>query len=192
MVTDDGYALYATRPATATTTGRRARSSYASCVAATPAARATLWDVPARPGSDAHRHLEIAPVDEPLWLMLTEPRAVRRRIVDGLWVRLVDLPAALTAPRLRDEPRRGARTSPTRSAPGTRAAHRLTEHGCERTDAEPDLALDAAALGAAYLGGTTLRELAEADRVRELSPGALDRASAAFRGAVAPWCPEMF
>ena len=76
--------------------------------------------------------------------------------------------------------------------PWNAGRYRLAGGGCERTDAEPDLALDAAALGAAYLGGTTLRELAAAGRVAELRPGALARASAAFRGDVAPWCPEIF
>jgi predicted acetyltransferase len=70
--------------------------------------------------------------------------------------------------------------------------YRLSGGGCERTDAAPDLALDVADLGAAYLGGTTLRALAAAGRVRELTPGAVARASAAFRGEVEPWCPETF
>jgi hypothetical protein len=38
----------------------------------------------------------------------------------------------------------------------------------------------------------SLRELAEAGRVRELRPGALVRASAAFRGDAEPWCTGMF
>jgi predicted acetyltransferase len=76
--------------------------------------------------------------------------------------------------------------------PWNEGRYRLAEGSCEPTRAEPDLALDVAALGAAYLGGPTLRELAEAGRVRELRPGALERTSAAFRGDVAPWCPEMF
>ena len=76
--------------------------------------------------------------------------------------------------------------------PWNAGRYRLAAAGCEPTDAEPDLALDAAALGAAYLGGTTLRELAGAGRVAELRPGALARASAAFRCDVAPWCPEIF
>ena len=52
--------------------------------------------------------------------------------------------------------------------------------------------LEAAALGAVYLGGTTLADLAGAGRVEERTPGSLARASAAFRGDVAPWCPEIF
>jgi hypothetical protein len=47
-------------------------------------------------------------------------------------------------------------------------------------------------LAAAYLGGTTVHELALAGRVHELRPGAIARATIALRGAIAPWCPEMF
>ena len=83
-------------------------------------------------------------------------------------------------------------TSPTPSAPGTPGATGWPAAAASRTDAEPDLALDATALGAAYLGGTLLSELALAGRVAELRPGALARASAAFRADVAPWCPEIF
>ena len=42
--------------------------------------------------------------------------------------------------------------------------------------ADPDLGLDIADLGAAYLGGTKLASLARAERVTELSPGAVLRA----------------
>jgi predicted acetyltransferase len=63
---------------------------------------------------------------------------------------------------------------------------------CERTDARPDIALSAAALGAAYLGGTRLAALQAVGRVRELRPGAVERASLAFGAAREPWCPEVF
>jgi len=63
---------------------------------------------------------------------------------------------------------------------------------CERTDAPPDIALSAADLGAAYLGGTRLAALRDVGRVRELRPGAVDRASLAFGAVREPWCPEVF
>ena len=73
---------------------------------------------------------------------------------------------------------------------------RLTgdEHGarCVPTDDAADLALDVRDLGAAYLGGTSLRSLAAAGRVRELKPGALASADRAFRAPREPWCPEIF
>lgn len=52
---------------------------------------------------------------------------------------------------------------------------------CERTTEPADLACDIAALGAAYLGGTRLRALAEAGRVVELRPGTFGRHRRRFR-----------
>jgi predicted acetyltransferase len=61
-----------------------------------------------------------------------------------------------------------------------------------RTDAAADLALDVSALGAAYLGGVTLAQLARAGQVDELAPDGLARAGRLFRADVAPWCPDGF
>lgn len=55
-----------------------------------------------------------------------------------------------------------------------------------------DLVLDAADLGAAYLGGTRFSALAQAGRVREETPGALDRAERLFAAHITPWCSNIF
>jgi predicted acetyltransferase len=55
-----------------------------------------------------------------------------------------------------------------------------------------DLACDVTDLGAAYLGAFSMRQLAEAGRVRELQPGGIKRADALFRPERAPWCPRVF
>jgi predicted acetyltransferase len=123
--------------------------------------------------------------------MLTDPDAVRIGLGSALWLRVVDVAAALGARTYALDPDVVLEVSDA-FCPWNAGRYRLAGGGCERTDAEPDLALDAAALGAAHLGGTTLRELAGAGRVAELRPGALARASAALRGDVAPWCPEVF
>jgi hypothetical protein len=59
-------------------------------------------------------------------------------------------------------------------------------------DADADLALDVAELGAAYLGGTRLGALAAAGRVAQLRTGTLARLSAAMSWDPAPWCPMIF
>jgi predicted acetyltransferase len=136
------------------------------------------------------------PVDEPLRWLLAEPRRLRvDSINDGLWVRLVDVPAALTARRY--------------AVPGALVlavcdAFRPTNDGCyaleggpdgadcRRTSAEPDLTLEAGDLGAAYLGGVPLSNLARAGRVVEHTPGALARADALFACTPAPWSTTMF
>jgi predicted acetyltransferase len=129
------------------------------------------------------------PPDYPLFLMLTEPRRLRMTLGDALWLRLVDLEAALHA-------RSFAGTEPVvldvrdSFCPWNEGAWRIPE--IERTDAEPDLRLDAADLGSTYLGGVSFAELASAGRLEELREGAIERAEALFRTAVTPWCPEVF
>ena len=60
-----------------------------------------------------------------------------------------------------------------------------------RTDDAADLTLDVRELGAAYLGGTSLTELAGAGRVSG-DPAALQAATTAFAHSPAPWCPVVF
>jgi len=186
----DGYALYAVR-------GDRDQDGPAGevviheLVAATAGARALLWAFLLDQDLTRTVTWTLAPPDEPLWLMLTDPDAVRVVLESALWARLVDVAAALAARSYASDPDVVLEVADT-FCPWNAGRYRLAGGACERTEADPDLALDAAALGAAYLGGTTLRELAGAGRVAELRPGALERASAAFLGDVAPWCPEVF
>ena len=61
-----------------------------------------------------------------------------------------------------------------------------------RTEEPAELALDVDALGSAYLGAVSFRQLREAFRVRELVAGAVERADALFAWRPLPWCPEIF
>ncbi len=106
-------------------------------------------------------------------------------------MRLVDVGAALS--------RRGWREGPPlvievedAFCPWNTGRYRLAGGLAERTSAEPDLTLDVDALGAAYLGGVGLTQLAQAGRVVERTPGALARADAQLRADLSPWCPEIF
>jgi predicted acetyltransferase len=191
VIADDGYALYAVRPDEDDEDLPAGEVDVRELVAATPAAHAVVWDFLLDQDLTRTIKWNMAPSDEPLWLMLSDLRAVRRTLFDTLWVRLVDVPKALAARTYASDPDVVLELTDA-FCPWNDGRYRLAGDGCERTDAQPDLALDAATLAAAYLGGPTLRELAAAGRVREHTPGALDRTSDAFRGAVAPWCPEVF
>ena len=70
----------------------------------------------------------------------------------------------------------------------------VDETGCAyaKTTDPADLTLDVAALGAAYLGGTTLNSFGAAGWIDEHSPGALNQLSAAFVSPTAPWSPFVF
>jgi predicted acetyltransferase len=190
VVAGDGYALYAVRPRR-DDEGHAGEVGIRELVAATPAGRARVWAYLLDQDLTRTVRWRMAPADEPLWLMLADPGALRRTVEDALWLRIVDVAGALSA-------RSYAATADVvlevadAFCAWNAGRYRLAGGTCERTGAEPDLSLDVSALGAAYLGGPTLRELAAAGRVEEQRPGALDEASTAFRGAVAPWCAEMF
>jgi predicted acetyltransferase len=133
----------------------------------------------------------ILPIDHPLVFLMAEPRRLRMSLRDGLWLRLVDVGAALAA--------RGYATADSvvievadEFCPRNRGRWRVKAGAVERTNDPPDLSGDVAALGSIYLGGFTWAQLARALRVTELRSGAIARADALFRHDVAPWCPEIF
>ncbi|MFN2471114.1 MAG: GNAT family N-acetyltransferase [Gaiellaceae bacterium] len=136
----------------------------------------------------------LLPSDHPLFLSVTEPRRLKLSLGDGLWVRLLDLEAALAA---REYGCDGSVTLEVRDSfcPWNEGVWRLDVEDGERAvehGGEPDLRLDVADLGSAYLGGFSFAALERAGRVEELAAGALARADALFRAAVTPWCPEVF
>jgi predicted acetyltransferase len=187
---DDGYAIYAVKSRW-DDDGPCGEVVIRELVADSVDARAALWAFLIDQDLTTTVTWRLAPVDEPLRLMLADPYAMSTALEEALWVRIVDVEAALRARSYAIDPDVVLELADPfcEWIPGR---YRLAGGECARTDAEPDLALDAQALGAVYLGATTVRELAEAGRVRELRPGAVQRASRAFRGDVAPWCPEIF
>jgi len=135
------------------------------------------------------------PAEEPLMHMLAHPRALRLRLGDALWVRLVDLPAALTQRRYAAE---GSLTFEIRDGfcPWNEGRFEL-EGGPEGADCRPTtksagMIVDAADLAAAYLGGTRFRTLQRASRAVEVEQGTLERADAMFTWDPPPWCPQVF
>jgi predicted acetyltransferase len=140
--------------------------------------------------------LQDRPVDEPARWRLADPRRLRTtHIGDQLWVRLLDLPAALRARRYAAD---GELVLEVTDALRPRNQGRWRLQGgpdgaaCEPTGAEPDLALDVATLGAAYLGGPRLSVLARAGRVAELTPGALGRGDQMLVSEPSPLCTTHF
>jgi predicted acetyltransferase len=160
-------------------------------VAETPEAAAGLWRLLL--GLDLVRTLRwrLAPDHDAFPHVVAGNDAIDRRAGDGLFVRLLDVEAALSARSYAVDHDLVLELDDA-FEPDCAGRYRLRGGRCERTGAEPDLALGAEALGAIYLGGTPLTALAAAGRARELRPGALAEASVVFRGAVEPWCPEIF
>jgi predicted acetyltransferase len=133
----------------------------------------------------------LLPLDHELFLLLQEPRRLTFDQRDGLWVRLVDVEAALNARRYKPgEP--VIVDVADEFCPWNAGTWEVGPEGAVRSSRAPELRLDASALGSAYLGGFTFGELTRAERVEELADGALDRADTLFRTDRYPWCPEIF
>jgi predicted acetyltransferase len=134
------------------------------------------------------------PVDDPLLLWLRNPRLAKPELEDALYVRLVDLPAALSSRTYASEVDVVLEVRDS-TCPWNAGRWRLTGgalgSSCEQTEDAPDLALDTRELGAAYLGGTSLTELAAAGLVTG-SAATVASTSAAFAHTPAPWCPIVF
>ncbi len=137
------------------------------------------------------------PVDSPLLHWLNNTRATLPTWQDALYVRLIEVGTALTQ-RTYSAPVDVALAVTDPLCPWNDGTWRLVggHDGarCERSGDEPDLILDVTDLGGAYLGGTSLGELAAAGRVQVREGGAsrLAAVSAAFATSPAPWCPFVF
>ncbi len=134
------------------------------------------------------------PVDDPLPHWLTNPRRAKLETGDALYVRLVDVDAALTARTYSSDVDLVLDVADAR-CPWNAGRWRLTGGPggatCTRTDDPADLTMDVRELGAAYLGSTSLVELAAAGRVRG-SATTLQAATTAFAHSPAAWCPVVF
>jgi predicted acetyltransferase len=164
-------------------------------IATTAEAYAALWHYLLEVDLIARVTAEMRPVDEPLRFLLTDSRQPKTRIEDGIWLRLVDVSAALSGRRYAVEGRLALRVHDAFCPWNDRQFELLGGPDgaeCRTHDGDPDLAVDVADLGALYLGGNRLRTLADAGRVQELRSGAIARADGMFGTDRVPWCPSHF
>jgi len=165
-------------------------------MAVTPEAAASLWRFCLDLDLTTTVELRNRPVDEPLRWCLADPRRLRTTLLsDFLWLRVLDLRAALAARRYAASGQLVLEVADP-LVPENDGRFRLdggpSGADCARTTFEPDVVLDVAALGAVYLGGVRFSTLGRAGRIREARPGALARADAMFTSDLAPWCSTDF
>ncbi|MFI1719552.1 GNAT family N-acetyltransferase [Streptomyces sp. NPDC020489] len=135
------------------------------------------------------------PVDDAWQSLVSDIRRCSPQVRDSLYVRLVDVGAALEA-RTYQAPVDVVFEVADDFCPWNAGRWRLTGDAkgasCERTTDAADLSLSVRELGSAYLGGVSLAALGAAGRVRELRRGALAEAALAFGSTTAPWLPHGF
>jgi predicted acetyltransferase len=142
-----------------------------------------------------HLRMERFWPDDPIQHLLADPRRLRLRVRDDLHLRVVDVTAMLEARRYSREDTVVIEVRDER-CPDVAGRYRL-EGGLDaataaKTDAAPDLVLDAASLGSVLLGDTSVAALGRAGLVEEMRPGAVRRASAMFSWSPRPWLNHMF
>jgi predicted acetyltransferase len=169
----------------------KGKVSVVEAIGADPEALAELWRYLLDIDWVATIETFLLPPDHPLFFVLAQPRRMRYRLGDGLWVRLVDVGAALSG---RAYPEDGEIVLDVRDAfcPWNEGRWRLAGGQAERTDADADLALEVDALGSAFLGGIRFAQLEQGGQIEELKPGSIERADGIFRHGLHPWCPEIF
>jgi predicted acetyltransferase len=204
----DGYAMYRVK-SDWEPRGARNRLIVGEVLSADPAVERALWawllDLDLVGTIQAGRQ----PLPHPLQLMVADPRRLGLLVGDGLWLRLVDVPAALAARSYAEAgslvieltdatlPDNAGRWRISASADddgasrpdGSAADIRAV---IARSDGEPDLRLDVADLAAVYLGAFRFADLARAGRVVEARPGTLARADRLFASTVPACCSTMF
>jgi predicted acetyltransferase len=135
-------------------------------------------------------------VDDPVRWQLADPRRLRPRdIRDFLWLRLLDVPAALGVRRYGIDGALVLEVVDDAELPyggRFRLEGGPAGGGCVRTQAVADLTVEIGDLASCYLGVVGFANLARAGRVDEHTAGALARAERMFRTPVDPWCSTQF
>ncbi|MGW0836152.1 GNAT family N-acetyltransferase [Streptomyces prunicolor] len=186
-----GYARYTVRPDWGVD-GAEGVVRVRDIEASSPQAYAALWRYLLDLDLTSSVVADSRPTDEPLLHLVSDVRRCGVRLLDSLYVRMVDVGAALAA-RTYAVPVDVVLAVEDEFCPWNTGRWHLSGDAkgavCTRTDEQAALAIPVRDLGAAYLGGTSLGTLASAGRLQELRIGALDHAALAFHSATAPWQP---
>lgn len=162
----------------------------------TAAASRRLWSVLADLDLMASTHCWLVALDDPLLHLLVDERAAKPDLRDNLWVRLLDIKAALEG--------RGYEADADvvvdiadQQVPANVGQWRVTVSRGAATvspapGADPDLSMNIQELGAAYLGGVSIDALARASLITEHTPGAAHSLGRAMWSSIAPVCNISF
>ena len=184
-----GYALYRIKLEFEDATNK-SHVRVLEAIGDSPAATRELWRYLLAIDWMDEIHCELLPADHPLFLLVQRPNRLNWRVFDGIWLRLVDVGAALSARAGVGRVTFEVTADPV--LPENVGRWTVEDGVARRSRRRADVLLDVQALASAYLGGFTFAELARAGRVEEVVRGGLARADAHHRVDAKPWCPEIF
>ncbi len=133
-------------------------------------------------------HARHRPLRDGLAYYLTDPRRMTFSVEEGIWIRILDVPVALSTRRYQVE---GSLTIEVIAPDDVAGVYRLdggpVGATCVKTSGEADLRLDVTTLGMAYLGCHDFSSLAAAGLV-EGSTDVLRKADVMFGWYEPTWC----
>jgi predicted acetyltransferase len=191
----EGYLIYRAEPKWDVTGRAQGTLTVEELVSVTPAAYERLWKFCCEVDLVTTVQAADRSVDETIAWMLSDGRAVHQSVrFDFVWVRVLDVCAALSSRRYLTE---GRVVMEVKDDLGFAGGRYVLEGGpagasCTRTSELAELSLPVDTVGSVFMGGVSLRSLAEAGRVDEDRYGALERADLMFRSATRPWCSTWF
>lgn len=186
-----GYALYRIKVEFEGATNK-SKVHVNEAIGESPAATRELWRYLLAIDWMDEIHCDLLSPDHPLFLLVQRPNRLDWKVFDGLWLRLVDVGAALSARAVTGDGRVTFDVSADPILPDNVGTWTVEGGVARRLRRRPDVRLDVQALASAYLGGFTFAELARAGRVEEVAGGGIARADALYRVDAKPWCPEIF
>ncbi|MGW7357645.1 GNAT family N-acetyltransferase [Streptomyces sp. NPDC054802] len=164
-------------------------------IALTPGAERALWHFVCSVDWITTVRAGYRAPDDLLPHLLPDPRAARVVThADFLWLRLLDVPAALESRTYATSGSLVLDVQDSASLAGGRFRLDASPSGaaCVPTSQSPDLTLDVRVLATLCLGDESASRLAALGRVDEHRPGAVALADTLFRTARRPWCPDVF
>jgi predicted acetyltransferase len=187
----DGFATFRTKPSW--DLHGAGRVMVRDLFAATPEAWSSVWSLVVNQDLIDTVHAEARPTWDPIFDLLGGTRRAKATRIDAIWVRVMDIPVALTA-RSYSAPVDVVLgvSDPFGDLSGSYRLHADTDGAeCATTSNDPTVWLDLEDLSSGYLGHARFRELERSGRVTgdHASITALDTA---FSWDPGPWCPEIF
>lgn len=164
-------------------------------VANDPEAESALWELLFDVDLTVRVRARMRPPDDALPHLVDNRALVRDTGGEHLYLRLVDVPAALTARRYAGDGEVRLEVTDATCAwnAGTwRLAVVDGEATCEKVDGHGDVALDVAALASVSLGGVRLDHLVRARRAAVRAPSTVATVDRLFAVDRAPWNPFEF
>jgi predicted acetyltransferase len=188
----EGYAIYRQRPKWPEFPENEIYLT--ELFAKTASARLALWRF--MMNIDLHPKVQFwnMPIDDELFWCVSEPRRLRRRINDSLWIRVLDIPRALSSRAYADT---GTCVLGIRDPflPENDGSYRLTVNSagaeCRATSEEPAIRCDINAVGSLFLGGNRATTLSRAGLITG-DPDSIRKLERMFAWSPLPWCPEIF